>query len=170
VKGPPPKNPATRQRRNKAATADPALPPESTPAEIEAGIKAPPLPKPPKRKGRRGWSHVSRAYWLEIWRSPMAKKFLRADVPRLVVYLDLFDRYWAGETSVAGELRLQGACFGLTSVDRWRLQWGVADEKPPVTGPTPEPERRPPAPETPPAPPAARSDPRKLLSMVPKTA
>ena len=38
---------------------------------------------------------------------------------------DLMDLYWYGKRDLAGEIRLQGQCFGLTPIDRRRLQWEV---------------------------------------------
>lgn len=111
--GPTPKNPKTRQRRNKASTA--------TTLSIEAKFKAPALPR------TRTWQTLTIAWWKDVWRSPMAPEFLQADVHGLYILADLVDRYWLmpGDTKLASEIRLQRQCFGLTPIDRRRLQWEV---------------------------------------------
>ena len=40
----------------------------------------------------------------------------------------LVNRFWitGGDKELAGEIRLQGQLFGLTPIDRRRLQWEVA--------------------------------------------
>lgn len=97
---------------------------------------------------------MTKAWWREIWRSPMAPKFFVSDRHGLYVLAELRDRFWyAPSVQLAGEIRLWEARFGLAPIDRWKLQWGVVE-----------------------APPAARAhplahdapteDPRRVLSMV----
>lgn len=153
--GPLPKDPAIRQRANRAATR------ATLPAEGRARRqKAPGLP--PRAAG--AWHELTRAWWRDVWRSPMAGEYLKADLHGLYVLADLIDRYWT-EPSVglAAEIRLQRQCFGLTPIDRRRLQWEVER----VEAAT---RQRPPAPPEgtgsarPGAPPA--DDPRALLAVV----
>lgn len=152
-KGPPPKNPALRQRRNRATTAATLDP---------AGRRGPAPPLPKREKGAQPWHALVRAWWRDVWASPMAAKFLTADVHGLYLIAELRDRFWRGHTEVANEIRLEEARFGLSPVDRWRLQWEIHE--------TPAPAPSEPAP----TPPAANSgdrdepDPRKVLSMVPR--
>jgi hypothetical protein len=55
----------------------------------------------------------------------MVGEYLDADIPGLVVVMELQDAFNYGDKTVASELRLQRQCFGLTPIDRRRLQWEV---------------------------------------------
>lgn len=79
--------------------------------------------------GSWDWHEQTVAMWGDIWHSPMAGEYVQADIHRLYIYADLVDRYWWGDTDLAAEIRLQGQCFGLTSLDRRRLQWEVGKVK-----------------------------------------
>jgi hypothetical protein len=125
--GPPPKAPELRQRRNKTATRA-VLPAEESPllpesAEGEPAERViPPLPP----RGRKKWHPMAVVAWADWWSSPMATEFLRADLHGLYVLIDLVDQYWRKPSSkLAGEIRQQRTCFGLTPIDRRRLQWEV---------------------------------------------
>jgi hypothetical protein len=77
------------------------------------------------------WHPMTLAWWRDTWRSPMAGEFLDADKHRLFVLARLVDLYWAQpvpDPKLAGEIRLQGTCFGLTPIDRRRLQWEMGDD------------------------------------------
>lgn len=146
--GPPPKNPATRRRRNLASTHATLPPPGS-----RANARVPPLPK--KGSAAKSWHTLTCAWWVDVWRSPMAAKFLAADRHGLYMLAALVDRFWASPTpQLAGEVRLQGQRYGLSPIDRWRLQWELRDP-----GDT-KPKGKPPAPR------ATGRDPRALLRVV----
>jgi hypothetical protein len=62
----------------------------------------------------------------------MSAEFIESDLHQLYILADLMDEYWrvpAKETgkkqSLANEIRLQRQCFGLTPIDRRRLQWEI---------------------------------------------
>jgi hypothetical protein len=60
----------------------------------------------------------------------MASEYLDADVHGLFRLAVLVDDYWcagspSGRKELAGEIRLQGQAFGLTPLDRRRLEWTV---------------------------------------------
>ncbi len=56
----------------------------------------------------------------------MAGEFLQVDVHGLYVLAELVDAFWQEPSKeLAAEIRLQRQCFGLTPVDRRRLQWEV---------------------------------------------
>lgn len=122
------------------------------PAEGNSEVKAPHLPK------HRDWNRLTRLWWRDIWRSPMAVEFLQSDSHGLYLLADLVDRYWeAPSIALAGEIRLQRQCFGLTPIDRRRLQWEVErvesathGKSAVTTSPTPE----------------KRDDPRRFLELV----
>jgi len=114
--GPPPKDPKLRQRRNKTAT-NRALVRTEAPRQ-----RAPSLPQ------AREWHKLTRAWWRDVWRSPMAEEFLRADMHALYRLAVLVDLFWSEPTKeIAAEIRLEQQAFGLTPIDRRRLQWSVEE-------------------------------------------
>jgi len=69
---------------------------------------------------------MTRAWWKAVWRSPMADEYLDADVHALYRLAVLVDMFWSEPSKeLAAELRLEQQCFGLTPIDRRRLQWEV---------------------------------------------
>jgi hypothetical protein len=74
----------------------------------------------------------------------MAAEYLPADIHGLYMLADLIDQYWRKPTpALAAEIRLQRMCFGLTPIDRRRLQWeveqpGRAPQRPIPTRAAPE--------------------------------
>jgi hypothetical protein len=117
--GPAPKNPKLRQRRNKKVTA----------RTLEVKRPAKGIPELPAR--RRGkWRPEAIALWEEIWKSSMAPEFNDVDIQGLYILIDLVHEYYklsskelGKKQSLANEIRLQRQCFGLTPIDRMRLQW-----------------------------------------------
>jgi hypothetical protein len=123
MKGPVPKNPRTRRRQNKIAGASvlQLLPPEK--------VKVPPLPRRSDRRPQ--WTERTREWWREIWASPMTSEWLESDRGGLLILADLLDLFWRADSTtakvqLAGEIRLQGQRYGLSPLDRRRLQWEVA--------------------------------------------
>lgn len=81
------------------------------------------------------WHEQTRAWWKDVWHSPMAEEFLEADRHALVRLAVLVEAFWREPSKeLAAEIRLQEARFGLTPVDRHRLQWKVepSERKPPT--------------------------------------
>lgn len=114
MRGPVPKDPKLRQRRNKTSTA----------AQLvgEDPIALSDLPA----RGRRKWHQFTLSWWEDVRQSPMAAEYLQADLHGLYVLADLVDQYWkAPSVRLAAEIRSQRQCFGLTPIDRRRLQWEV---------------------------------------------
>jgi hypothetical protein len=145
-----PKDPKLRQRTNKSATR--AILSLSPPVDI----KAPPLPK--RNEGVPPWHKRTLAFWRDIWQSPMAPEFLKADQHMLYVLAELMDQFHYSPTvQLAAEIRQQRQCFGLTSLDRRRLEWTIQRVEEGA-------ERK----ANPPAPSRQRvsGDPRLLLSVV----
>lgn len=114
--GPAPKmNPA---RRNKTAT--------RATLTRDHQVKCPDLPE-----RETGWHKLTESWWSDIWASPMAPEFDASDHHGLFVLADLVDAFWCEESpraraGLAAEIRLQRQCFGLTPIDRRRLQWEIA--------------------------------------------
>src|SRR3990167_1110514 len=113
--GPVPKPTHLRQRTNKESTAATFV--DNTPAP-----EAPPAL--PKRRGK--WHPAVVDWWSDLWTSPMASEFIKSDTHGLFILAELMHNYWKKpNTTLASEIRLQRQCFGLTPIDRRRLQWTI---------------------------------------------
>jgi hypothetical protein len=124
-RGPAPKNPEQRARRNK-------------PAELRV-IHAEPVPQPDlpsfhiERDGELVefvWPARTEQWWRMWGESPLAAEFTATDWSELLDTAVLHAQFWRGRTSVAAELRLRVAKFGATPEDRARLKitFAQADE------------------------------------------
>jgi hypothetical protein len=113
-RGPAPKEPDKRERRN----ADVAV----TELDAESAVEAPELP------GAAGFRDETRA-WYAVWASsPQAAQFLGTDWQRLHMLAHLVDAYFKSPSKEAlGEIRLNEAKLGGTPEDRLRLRWRMAD-------------------------------------------
>lgn len=121
--------------------------------EQEEKIKVPTLQNPDKRKFHR----LTRAWWRRVWQSPMASEYLPTDVDGLARLAILVDEYYNDPNQkFLAEIRLQEARFGLSPVDRSRLQWEVQK------GEEAERKRRPPQRNHDPS----TADPRGILGVV----
>jgi hypothetical protein len=116
-RGPTPKTAATRARRNKTTTAS------RLETDEQPRAKAPPLGDHPEGGE---WHPRTLVFWKDVWDSPMAEEFLRADTDGLLQLAALVDQFWKEPSpKLAAEIRLQRQCYGLTPIDRRRLQWEV---------------------------------------------
>ncbi len=116
--GPVPKAPNQRRRRNAVSTATMLVPLQRPPA-------APKLPP-------GDWHPYVVAMWKDIWASPMAAEYDPSDIHRVILIADLYQTYWTcprekrgTPAMLAAEIRLQCQCFGLSPIDRRRLQWTI---------------------------------------------
>ena len=125
MKGPVPKPAATRQRRNKQTTA------ATLPSEQES--KSYVVPDLPARE--QGWHPMVKEWWTSVWQSPMASEFLDADMRGGLFHLaKLHQAAWSADDegdvrallAASAEIRLQEVRFGLSPIDRRRLQWEVS--------------------------------------------
>lgn len=115
--GPIPKNPRLRQRRNRVSTA-------ATLYVVDPISENPELPK--RRPDRRKWHQWTVEWWGKVWESEMRNEYLRSDVPVLVRLALLVDNYYHDpKPALLAEIRMQEQRFGLTPLDRRRLQWEV---------------------------------------------
>lgn len=129
-RGPAPKDPNKRVRRN----ADP------TPLRV---IHAEPIPQPDLPtfdvqvevdgtlvSQEFAWPERTREWW-RMWReSPLSADYTQTDWDFLLDTAMLHARFWGGDTKLGAELRLRVAKFGATPEDRARLriQFAQADE------------------------------------------
>jgi hypothetical protein len=112
-----PKDPKLRQRRNRVSTAAKLL--DDSPISA-----APELPK--RRPDQKKWHAWTLAWWKLVWESPMAAEYLESDVPGLVTLAMLKDNFVREpKPGLAAEIRMQEQRFGLSPIDRRRLQWEV---------------------------------------------
>lgn len=114
--GPAPKHPSTRARGNKSST--------KAVLTAEHDVKAPPLPKGVE------WHPMTRAWWRDIWASPMAPEFDKSDNHGLFQLAMITNDFWTAETpaqrtNLAAEMRQQAVRYGLSPIDRRRLQWEI---------------------------------------------
>lgn len=110
-----PKDPSVRARRNVTSTKAVLRP--------DTSVSAPVLPA-------REWSVMTTAWWADVWASPMAPEFDGSDVHGLFALAVLVDDFWLAESpslrsKLAGEIRQQSQRFGLSPIDRRRLQWEI---------------------------------------------
>ncbi len=113
----------------------------------------PPKPRPPCARclgtGVLPWHRLTLAWWRDVWTSEVKDEYLEVDMHGLYRLAVLVDRYWResdegiGVRELGAEIRLQQQAYGITPLDRTRLQWEV--EKPDA-------EKRPGPPDDPPMP------------------
>jgi hypothetical protein len=110
--GPTPKHASTRARRNRSSTA--------------ATLTADPTIVAPDLPDDREWHPQTLAWWVDVWASPMAPEYDASDLHGLLILAVLVDGFWRKpHWTAAAEIRLQRQCFGLTPIDRRRLQWEI---------------------------------------------
>lgn len=113
-RGPAPKDPSQRRRRN----ADPV---PTVVVAADGEVRGPELP------AGYDWPLATREWW-ETWRSsPQAQTFTDTDWGFLLDTALLHAELWAGNAAVASELRLRVAKFGATPEDRARLRLQVQE-------------------------------------------
>lgn len=116
---PTPKHPSTRRRTNRVAGARRLA--------VVHEVETPELP--PLAEGE-SWHSMTMAWWADVWSSPMAPEYDSSDLHGLLLLARLVDAAWnasspTGLKDVMAEIRLQRQCFGLSPIDRRRLQWEI---------------------------------------------
>lgn len=119
--GPPPKNPKTRQRTGSHVT-------RATLQTVEGPVTPHPLPD-------GDWHPEASAFWADLWDSPMVPEYAHLDARRFHMLLVLVDDFWRAtkltdRLKAAAEIRQQGSLFGLSPLDRRRLQWEIKRVEP----------------------------------------
>ncbi len=174
--GPPPK-PWGSASRHKWAK------PKATAAVLVAPdpeqVAVPPLPDRPQdwhhpmvNCPAMEWHPLTRAWWADLWASPMAAEYDATDVHGLLQLAVLVDDFWHAETprdrqAASAEIRLHGIRFGLSPIDRRRLQWDIERSKEAQARGRRRQVTRPPQDD--PAGPTPAKDPRSILRPVPET-
>lgn len=74
------------------------------------------------KKKRFAWPARTKAWWKMWAESPLSTEFTANDWSELLDTALLHARFWSGNLSLAGELRLRVAKFGATPEDRARLR------------------------------------------------
>jgi hypothetical protein len=121
-RGPAPKDPAERRRRN----ADPVA---------LTVVTAPDEPIGPELPANIDWPDQTIDWW-ETWRtSAQAPTFTPTDWAFLLDTAVLHMAFWDGDRSAASELRLRVAKFGATPEDRARLRISVGKPEAPAKTP-----------------------------------
>jgi hypothetical protein len=115
-RGPAPKDPKDRARRNKdphplrVILAEPARQPElptfDVTVEIDGGVHTQTF----------AWPERTREWWSMWAESPLSDEFTSTDWSELLDTALLHARFWGGDIKVASELRLRVAKFGATPV------------------------------------------------------
>jgi hypothetical protein len=84
------------------------------------------MPDLPPAADIDGWHPLTLQWWVDIWASPMAPEFDKSDIHGLYILAALVDKFWWNPSKdTAAEIRLQRVGFGLTPIDRRRLQWEI---------------------------------------------
>jgi hypothetical protein len=124
---PQPKDPKIRQRRNRASSrAHLSVVAEDYVANGTDGTERHNTPPLPPCTHAEGWHDLAVAFWNNVWTSPMADQMLWADLDGMYILVDLINRYWHKPSGVlAAEIRMQRQAYGLTPLDRRRLEWQV---------------------------------------------
>lgn len=112
-RGPAPKPAHLRQRTNKKIG-----------ASVLRALENPDIPAIPNPDGRV-WHPLTLEGWRHAWQSPMAGQWLETDVDALGRVALLWDALYSGNITVMAEIRLQEQRFGLSPIDRSRLQWEI---------------------------------------------
>ncbi|WP_217640703.1 phage terminase small subunit [Blastococcus tunisiensis] len=94
------------------------------------------MPALPRRApGTGGWHPLTTAWWCDVWASPMAPEYDDSDRHGLFALAMIVNDFWSTSDArerreAAQEIRLQGQRYGLSPMDRRRLQWEItrADE------------------------------------------
>lgn len=117
-RGPAPKPAHLRQRTNRKAGATTIVAPDAPRKKSDI----PEIPNPDDR----AWHPLTRSAWANAWASPMASQWIETDWDALGRLALLWDEFYKKPSADAlKEIRLQSALFGLSPLDRSRLQWEV---------------------------------------------
>ena len=114
----PPKKPlGTQKHRMKASTR--ATLRALDPDEVE-------IPDLPPHPYNADWQPETIDWWDDVWSSPMASEFVKADIHGLFRLAIIVNDFWIEPTGARhAEIRIAQQAYGLTPYDRRRLEWTV---------------------------------------------
>lgn len=120
MQGPTPKEPSILRRPHKM----------STKATLRAVEDFPVPPLPDRIDDAEPWHPLTLDYWDRIWASPMGPEYDNSDFHGLVALAELVDLFNyatspALKVKLSAEIRQQRQAYGLTPMDRRRLQWTI---------------------------------------------
>lgn len=121
-RGPAPKDPSKRARRNadvvqlRVVEAVAAPKPDLPEFEVETTVDGESVMVP------FVWPTATRGWWAMLDAHPLKDEFTDLDWSYLLDTALLHAQYWRGQTKHAGELRLREAKYGFTPEDRLRLR------------------------------------------------
>lgn len=129
-RGPAPKDPSKRARRNGEPTplrvvqVEPTGQPELPEFDVQVKVDG------ELQSVAFEWPARTRDWWRMWADSPLSAEFTETDWSELLDTARIHAAFWSGQLSAAGELRLRVAKFGATPEDRARLriQFAAADE------------------------------------------
>jgi hypothetical protein len=119
-RGPTPKDPRDRARRNQG----------SIPMQV---VDVPPTPQPPLPDTMPGgdlWPEITQEWWAMWARSSLTREFCDLDWADLLDCAVLHGIFWSGNIKASGELRLRLKKHGVTREDRAKLR--ILDAHPAV--------------------------------------
>lgn len=119
--GPAPKDPEKRQRANKAST-------RATLTASDLPVSG--VPDMGTLESEE-WHPLAVAWWEDVWSSPMATQYVKADRHTLYRLLLMVQEYWMRpNTELSKDIDKAQQAFGLTPLDRRRLEWIVENPRP----------------------------------------
>lgn len=111
------KDASSRSRRNRSTT--------KKKLEVDDANTSFPVPELPVLE-ERDWHPLTLQFWEDTWSSPMATEYLIADIHGLFRLAVLIDDFWRKPSgALSAEIRLMQQPYGLTPLDRRRLEWSV---------------------------------------------
>jgi hypothetical protein len=121
--GPAPKHASVRARQNKSASRATLV--ERDPETVQ-------IPDLPLRldgaKQEVPWDDLTVNWWVAIWSSPMSSEFHSSDIHGLYRLAQLVDNFWTDvdhQVGIGAEIRLAEGRYGLTPLDRRKLEWSI---------------------------------------------
>lgn len=140
MSGPAPKHHSTRARSNVSPTRATLF--ELSPDEVEIPSLPPMrlIERKTKKRDEDGiiqtsmelvempWRLETQEWWIDLWSSPMANEYhRRSDKHGLYRLAVLIDDFWSAPSADKNvEIRLAQKDYGLTPLDRRRLEWTIA--------------------------------------------
>lgn len=120
--GPPPKPQAARTRHKAHVTH--AVLYQREDGEIE-------IPPMPRSNNGKPWNVLTKRWWKDIWSSPMAVEYDESDIHGIYQLAALVNDFWEARSArerreASAEIRLAGQRFGISPLDRRRLQWEIS--------------------------------------------